>query len=549
MGWKDENQDILANLDTMSPDALGQLEQQLMDAFDEADKNNGSLADLNDISVAIQEVREAKESRTNDLANLRAQVHPVDETDGDDDNDDGEDDSGDDSPDEQDESDTDDTRSEPGRPRVPQEVAATSRRRPSISELQHSKGKHNYVPQVMKRVKTRLVAAGDIPGFGVGQEITSSEQLANALVRKLQALGRGGTPDDVLVASLVKEWPEERTLGEDPTVNDRRMAEILKPKNLVAYGGICEPVAVDYTIDTFGSTSRPLRDALPSFGATRGGVRFTPPPALSSITPPVPWTAAMDAAGTGTKACMVVNCGTPQEAVVYGIPVCLQVGNMMGRFSPEMVQAQSALLDVAAARTAELTLLQQIDTGSIAVTGTAAPFELGASRDVFSLLDMLISSYEYRYRLEDVTLRVVIPDWVHDMIRADVVKEMAHDTDGLDPRAVADAKIDTWFAARNCSPIWILEDLATSWKAQATGALNAWPATFVVYVFAEGTWQFLDGGTIDVGVVRDTTMNAQNNYQIWREDFEGIAKRGVESLKLTVTTAVKGASTGTFQPT
>lgn len=547
MGWKDENQDILANLDTMSPDALGQLEQQLIDAFDDADKNNGSLGDLNDISVAIQEVREAKESRTNDLANLRAQVHPVDEGETDD-NDDGEDDSGDDGVVEEDD-DTDDTRSEPGRPRVPADVAATSRRRPSISELQHSKGKHNYVPKATMRVSTRLIAAGDIPGFGVGQEITSSEQLANALVRKLQALGRGGTPDDVLVASLVKEWPAERTLDFDtPELNDKKMAEILKPKNLVAYGGICEPVAVDYTIDIFGSTARPLRDALPSFGASRGGVRFTPPPALSTITPPVPWTVTDDAGGTKTKACMTISCGTPQEAVVYGIPVCITVGNMMGRFSPEMVQAQSGLLDVAAARTAELTLLQQIDTGSLAVTGTGTPNVLGASRDLFSLLDKLVSSYEYRYRLESQTLRAVIPDWVHDMLRADVVKEMAHDTDGLDPRAVADAKIDTWFAARNISPIWILEDLATSWKAQSAGALNDWPTTFVIYVFAEGTWQFLDGGTIDVGVVRDSTLNAQNNYQIWREDFEGVAKRGVESLKLTVTTAVKGASTGTFAP-
>lgn len=547
MGWKDENQDILANLDTMSPDALGQLEQQLVDAFDDADKNNGSLADLNDISVAIQEVREAKESRTNDLANLRSQVHPVDETDGDGDDDDTDDaDASDDADDADD--DTDSTRSEPGRPRVPEGVAATSKRRPSISELQHSKGKHNFVPKATMRVSTRLIAAGDIPGFGVGQEITSNEQLSNAFVRKLSALGRGGTPDDVLVASLVKEWPEERTLGEDASLNDKRMAEILKPKNLVAYGGICEPVAVDYSIDIFGSTARPLRDALPSFGATRGGIRFTPPPALSSITPPIPWTVTDDTGGTKTKACMTITCGTPQEAIVYGIPVCIQVGNMMGRFSPEMVQAQTGLLDVAAARTAELTLLQQIDTGSLAVTGTAVPNVLGASRDIFSLLDELISSYEYRYRLEEQTLRVVCPDWVHDMIRADVVKEMAHDTDGLDPRAVADAKIDTWFAARNCSPIWVLEDLATSWKAQAAGPLNAWPASFVIYVFAEGTWQFLDGGRIDVGVVRDSVLNSQNNYQIWREDFEGIAKRGVESLKLTVTTTVKGASTGTFPP-
>jgi hypothetical protein len=386
------------------------------------------------------------------------------------------------------------------------------------------------------------VAAGDIPGFGVGQEITSNESLARALVRKLEGLGRGGTPDDVLVASVIKEWPEDRTLGEDPWVNDLKMAAVLKPKAMVAYGGICEPVAVDYTIDTFGSTDRPLQAGLPSFGATRGGIRFTPPPVLSSITPPVPWTVADDVGGTKTKSCMVISCGTPQEALVYGIPVCIQVGNMAGRFSPEMVQAQTSLMDVAAARVAELALLQAIDAGSIAVT--AGPTDLGAARTILPILDQIIASYEYRYRLGDATLRVVLPDWVHDMIRADLTMEAAHDRGGQDNLATTDAQIASWFAARNCSPIWVLEDLATSWPAQAAGAVTPWPATFVAYLFAEGTWQFLDGGRIDVGVVRDSTLNSQNNYQIWREDFEGLAKRGNESLKVTITTHPSGMSGG-----
>ena len=542
VGWKDDNQQRLEGLDVMSPESLAKLEAELVDEFDKMDTGGGtSLQDLSDCASAIAEVREQKASREGTLSDLRSQVHPEGE---------GEEEPADEEP-EPEEASADDEVEEPEEEPQLESVAATGKavvKRPSLTQVSKVAGKQTPRRSGGLRVATRMIAAGDIPGFGVGQEITSSEQLAQAFVRKLQGLGRSGTPDDVLVASLIKEYPESRRLEpENAAHNDAIMTAALSPKNLVAYGGICEPVAVDYSIDIIGSTARPLRDSLPSYGASRGGVRFNPPPALSSITPPTPWTIAMDTGGTATKSCMVVACGTPQEATVYGIPVCVKVGNMMGKFSPEMIQAQTGLLDVAAARTAEISLLQLIDSGSIALTYTGGTQNLGASRDIFLCVDQIVSSYRYRYRLETETLRCPLPAWVRDLIRADIVMEMAHDSDGLDPRAVAEAQIVNWFNARNVQPVWLLDTIA-GLPAQAAGAVNAFPATFVMYLYAEGTWQFLDGGSIDLGVVRDSTLNATNDYQIWREDFEGLAKRGVESLKVTVTTKAMGGSVGTKAP-
>jgi len=228
--------------------------------------------------------------------------------------------------------------------------------------------------------------------------------------------------------------------------------------------------------------------------------------------------------------------------MVYGIPVCLEIGNMMGRFNPEQIAAQVALLDVATARVAELTLLSAIDAGSIATTSTGV---LGTTRTVLPTLDLVIAAYRYRYRLGSASLRAFLPDWVKDEIRADMAMELAHDRDGQDNLAVTDAQIASWFAARNVTITWTLEDMAGSFAAaQGAGAIHPWPADFVMYLFAEGTWQFLDGGRIDVGVVRDSVLNSTNDYQIWREDFEGVAKRGNESLKMTVTTTPTGLSAG-----
>jgi hypothetical protein len=61
-------------------------------------------------------------------------------------------------------------------------------------------------------------------------------------------------------------------------------------------------------------------------------------------------------------------------------------------------------------------------------------------------------------------------------------------------------------------------------------------------MFAEGTFLFLDGGTLDLGVIRDSTLVGTNDYKMFVETFEGVAKIGVESLKVTSTISVNGVA-------
>ena len=59
---------------------------------------------------------------------------------------------------------------------------------------------------------------------------------------------------------------------------------------------------------------------------------------------------------------------------------------------------------------------------------------------------------------------------------------------------------------------------------------------------------FLDGGTLDVGIVRDSTLNATNEAQIFVEPFEAVAFRGVPGSSLAITATIKpsGMSAGTL---
>jgi len=70
---------------------------------------------------------------------------------------------------------------------------------------------------------------------------------------------------------------------------------------------------------------------------------------------------------------------------------------------------------------------------------------------------------------------------------------------------------------------WHLDD-TSMFLVQAAGALNLYPATFSWLLFAEGTFLFLDGGTLDIGVVRDSTLVGTNDYIQFTENFEGVAR-------------------------
>ena len=47
-----------------------------------------------------------------------------------------------------------------------------------------------------------------------------------------------------------------------------------------------------------------------------------------------------------------------------------------------------------------------------------------------------------------------------------------------------------------------------------------------IALFPEGTFLHLDGGTLELGIVRDSTLNSTNDYQVFGETFENVARIG-----------------------
>jgi hypothetical protein len=81
--------------------------------------------------------------------------------------------------------------------------------------------------------------------------------------------------------------------------------------------------------------------------------------------------------------------------------------------------------------------------------------------------------------------------------------------------------------------------------AAAGGAIPGFPGKIDSLLFTPGSWLFLDGGSLDLGLVRDSQLNAKNKYRQFMETFEGAAFRGIESLRLVMEVEPTGQTSGT----
>jgi hypothetical protein len=426
----------------------------------------------------------------------------------------------------------------------------------NAQELQAPADRRPVLKSEPTSVPVTITAGANIQGVPAGSELHSLSEVADAMVKRLNKLGvtnPGADGEQITVATFSTSYPEERHLGANSEVNSERVQAVVNPSAITAAGGVCAPVETRYDVFSFNEeTGRPVRDALAVFSADRGGIRFVTPPVLADLDGAVSvWTRADDESavdGSPTKPSLRVECG--EEVVVYteAIPLILTFGNMGARAYPELVARHTELGMVWHARFAETRLLTRIGALSTAVTGGTLGAELGITRDFFVNLEQLAAGYRNRYRLDAKSpLRVLLPEWLRNAMRADLVKQLPGD--GMDLTFnLSDATIDSFFRARNINVSWFIDgESGQIMGAQAAGTPVTFPTELVWYLFSEGTFLFLDGGTLDLGLVRDSQLNSTNDYQIFLETFEGVAKIGIESLRVTSPVEIAGASAATVE--
>jgi hypothetical protein len=374
---------------------------------------------------------------------------------------------------------------------------------------------------------------------------------------------------DMRVVRATTEYPAERRLqrGERPE-NDAIVAAALQPESLtpqalVAAGGLCAPVENLYDVDVIGSDARPVRAGLPSFQADRGGVSLRPGVVFSDWAGAVSdWTLAndIDAATAGgedpTKPIIEALCPGFTSYYVEATVARVRFRNITARFDPEGTAANLKALDVAFARKAENKLLTKM--AGLSVTQTESK-RLGAARDALVAYDKLLSQLQSFWRFDDsVALATYAPMWFKNMLRADITRgELS-----MDALAAADETIASWFTKRGVNIRWHLDGRASAQSSGAgvpaiaaqqygalvsgTTAVPGFPAQVEFLIYREGDFLLLDGGELNLGTVRDTTTNAVNAYELFKEEFEGLAFRGTTgtAVQLVASFEPMGGSAG-----
>lgn len=384
-----------------------------------------------------------------------------------------------------------------------------------------------------------ITAGADIPGYTAGSPLDDMNSVAEAMSKRLHALRRvnGGDGEQHIVASITTPYSDDRTLTTDVESNWAKIQNVVGPEAIVAAGGHQAPFEVRYDIYGFGTTNRPVRDALPRFQADRGGIRYIVPPILTDYADAVGvWTAANDAATTpspSTKNSLTVTAAQETTVATDAVTLQMQFGNLVTRAYPELIARHNELGLVQHAREAEQFLLSKIAAGSTAVTTSSL---VGFGRDFLVQVARAAVAYRSRHRLEvDAPLRVIVPSWVKDAMAADLTLAMPGDS-----TLNAYAEIEGYLSARGVVVSYSLDQ--NVYGAQSVGVLNEFADSFTWYLFSEGTFLFLDGGTLDVGIIRDSTLTGTNDYKMFVETFEGVAKVGIESLAITSTISVNGVA-------
>ncbi len=429
----------------------------------------------------------------------------------------------------------------------PQAVAAAGQaatpptRRPSISSLiRHREPQSAPRTSTGERLRLRsITAAAGFKGRNSGDEINDAE-LAEEIVRRARNLrGKGVSAyEPIHVGSMRLQFPESRQLSDrDAQANGAKLDAVMGPAAITAAGGLCAPLAIDYDVPTIAADDRPLRDtgATPTFGApggmNRGGVRWMTSPALGDFAEGITaWTVANDeAAGDGdpVKPCVRIDCGTEKTIELEALPVCLTVGNFFNMTYREMVEAVLRVMRSEAARFAEKRHLAAMATAGNGVRVYTANELLGSTRNLLAVLDRADAAYREIFRTSDaLRFRIVLPRWLRRNIATDLAREMPGAS--VDRLMENDETLPRLLRNRGLNATFTWDGpVSQSFSYLASGnTFMGWPDVAGIDFYPEGTWAQITAPDLDLGIVRDSTLNEANDLQIWSESFEQVFLRG-----------------------
>lgn len=380
-----------------------------------------------------------------------------------------------------------------------------------------------------------------------GTVYDSPADVARAIWEKQMKFGiiPAGVSEKLSIATGFKTFEADQpVLGLDHEKNMVAMREVATA--LVASGTCCTPQNQLYDFFRLSEPIVDVENAIPTVQAPRGGIRYIAANcSFAGAAGAVGFTDCDDLEDEDyEKPCARVSCPTIGEELVQSISVCTIFDNLQYRTFPELIENFQEDVAVQFALKKQRFYLDNIDAASTATTGIGA---YGAARSMMYDLQVAAVAYRKRHHMpRGARLQALIPDWALDVIKAD----MFYDGDqGLNFLNVPDAAVIEGLRSRGLDPTFYYDERSSIVLAgtnplilpQAAGPLNDFPDVASSYIFAPGTFVKLDGGTLDVGLVRDHALNKRNDFAMFMEEWLGFAQLGCESIRVDSTVCANGS--------
>lgn len=343
--------------------------------------------------------------------------------------------------------------------------------------------------------------------------------------------------------------PEADRLAEsDPVMNFAMLNRVSDPtaasqalQSLVASGTLCPPDNPIYDFFRLAVPQAPVEAAMPTVPAPRGGIRYIQTPDFRTARAAIGTRTAAENADPETpdKPCSRAVCPNVAEAYVTAVSECVRWDNLQYRAFPELVANYMADVAVNFASVKECLYLTAIDAASTNVNADVPVY--GAMRALAYQLRMAASGYRKRQNMRrDAQLVWYAPNWLPDILLADMINDhslglefLTRGTEGLVSQVISALNVTpVWYNDQaNCGTTWT-GDLQAWRPAQSAGGLNQWPSAVVSYLHAPGEFVRLDSGSLDVGLVRDSTLNGTNDLELFMEQWVGVVHLGLEAIKI-----------------
>jgi len=314
--------------------------------------------------------------------------------------------------------------------------------------------------------------------------------------------------------------------------------------SLVAAGGWCAPSEQLYNFCDVPNATDLI--SLPEIAINRGGIRWPIEPDLTAIFNDFEWfytepqLEAVDSGGdpTAQKNCVDIPCPEEFEEIrLNALGYCVEAGILQTQGWPELITWFMEQLAQEHLRALSKRTIIDLVAGSTHIS-INPNYTFGAVPALLNSLAMVATNLRLQKGLaRDTIIEGVAPSWLAEVMRADLAMQ-----EGVSNKAVTDAEVLGWFAARN-----IALQLVGDWQTRDAGTpgdltMGVWPAEMDILLYPAGTWFRSMSNVIELGVMYPKEQLAVNRYtRFFVEDALAVGKRCYQSQVVTVPICVSGA--------